>query len=368
MASSSTQLAKPIFIEGVDNALSVVDAYTGQAKGVINSATNQFKAASGSILDALRHLNIKDNLSFLKGLLSGKLNINAGMLLDRLGATFPQLKGIAEAYNSARALGKDFEAALREIYDVYQDILSEVNGILGILDGTDFESAQALSDMVNKLSNGNYQYSLQDPNSQAALYSAMINQSLKMNIPGVLDAFVKQVDNYVTLKVIISAVGKEIINTSHIDALTAAADNNDFASLLMQVYPSFIHDFMKEFKLHPKAKEEDFEKMALTILQAFRKLDKGWDQYLREGNEDTEVVTYDITSLLYASSDMKRVLMVAIANSKILFEKLYAFMIVFSPMSVKRRIQMDFPSFVFGTTTTPKAQFINPIQLMSSRG
>ena len=62
MASSSTQLAKPIFIEGVDNALSVVDAYTGQAKGVINSATNQFKAASGSILDALRHLNIKDNL------------------------------------------------------------------------------------------------------------------------------------------------------------------------------------------------------------------------------------------------------------------------------------------------------------------
>ena len=359
--TDSSQFAKPVFLAGVNDSLATIDSYTNSAKGVINSATSQFKAVSGSILDALRALKIKDNLQYLSKLLNGATKLNVSDLLNRLSQTFPELKMLAKTVNDAKALGASFEKACQQIYKEYQQVLGQINGIIGVLDGTNFNSAVSLSSMVNSLTGNGFAYGISDANAQAALYASLINQSMQINVPGVLDALTKNITNYVTLDTIVKAVGTEIVNNASVYSLQAAADNSAFAALLYSNYPSFIADFAAKFKLPAGATSSDYASLARTILQSFRKIDASWDASTREG-DTAGTVNLSIVKLLGGSSDFKKVVMAEIVKSEDLQVKFYGLMMVYPLETVKQRIKIDFPRFTFTSTTNPTGRFINPLQ------
>jgi hypothetical protein len=90
-------------------------------------------------------------LQYLSKLLDGATKLNVSDLLNRLSQTFPELKMLAKTVNDAKALGVSFEKACQQIYKEYQQVLGQINGIIGVLDGTNFNSAVSLSNMVNSL-------------------------------------------------------------------------------------------------------------------------------------------------------------------------------------------------------------------------
>lgn len=363
-------LAKPVYMEGVNNSLASVDAYTKTVSGVVNSATNQFKDTSGKILDALRGLHIKEDLQYLKQLVSGlknfAKNFSVKELINRLATVFPQLKTLVKAYNDIKAIGKSFEKLVNDLYKEYKAVLVEVNGFLAVIDRTDYNNAMSLASAVNSITDGEFKYAVKDVNGQAAMFGALMAQAVRLNVPGVIPSLVKRIQDYVTLHAVVSAVGSEIVKASSIPALKEASENPGFATILMHVYPNFIADYLHNFKIPKGYTEADYGFLSLTILKAFRKLDSQWDMVSRLANDGKAITTYDIYKLINASSDAKKIILYLVRTSNVPFEKYYGLMVAFSTTTVKQRIHIDFPYFIFGSMSYPRAQYISPLQLQST--
>lgn len=305
----SDQFSQPTFFTGVDETLAVVDTYTGNVKGVVNSATSAFKNATDTVISTIKGSKLVQDLTAFRDVLTEIKSLDAKTVMARLTAMSPELQRLTATVDAVKTLGKEAQKEFEEAKKVYGEVVAEFNGIKSKFDSFDFEKAVGLNKAVEEITGEQTSIKLKDSTTAASVTAALIIEASAIRLPGIFSKLIGKITDPTQIAAIIKKISLTMVEKSDYKLLHEIAVNPESAYLLLQTHPEVISQFAARFTLQESTPINGYADIGTTILESFSFIDPRWNVTVRNGVDVTCTIV-----LRQSSDDFKKVARLSSTN------------------------------------------------------
>lgn len=348
---SSTILAKPNFVAGINNKLIAVDVYKKNNTSIVNKIQDISKLFDVDLSNVLKGGKyIESAFPIIKSVSGNLIEINKDNLIGRMAGLS---KGIG---GSIKELGGGFVDKIKNV-EILNQVYTKIDGISTQVRGTSYDGLSSVSELISNVTGDPKLFTVQDKDATTALYTGLIREASSRGIPNSFKAVVGKIEDPVILNSVISNILPDTIKTSDVRMLRSivGSDNTNVTRLLD---PGLIGKFAKGYEFGKGFEENQQDTEFAMMLESFEVIDGKWSRKeVKETNLETLIA--DATKVSSSSTDFKEGLLnhIKINENLPLEDKLLSLGTVYNQDDVNMSLSYIFP---FNVTNNLSANSPNP--------
>jgi hypothetical protein len=305
---SSSDLAVPAFVTGIEEKLAAVDVYGASSGTEVGGATGapDLPLNVDEIAD-LVGANVPTSASDLLSVGAGGLSIDTAQLKDNILASIP---GAGEAMGD---LGGLQDSVFSVGTGLSSEVSATVNGVTSLVNGANLSSMTGVGSLIGGITGSDFPISLKDNAGIAQVGTNLLNQACTLNIPGAYSQFSSGFSGDLgMLSTITKGVLPTVASTSNVGMLSEIA-TGPLAGSISSMMPGFSGSFTSSFKLPSGIGTTDIVKMGTQVFSSLNTIDPSWNKTVPISSRPMST-TYPVknssTATMQASPDFKTMMAV----------------------------------------------------------